>query len=75
MLIAEIMIATPAVRALVRDDKIHQIYSVIQTGNQFGMRTMNQSLHESVRRGVIRMDDAMTATTDVEDLKMMFERG
>ncbi len=75
VLIAEIMIATPAVRALVRDDKIHQIYSVIQTGTQFGMRTMNQSLHEACRRGLIRMEDAMSATTDVDDLQMMFERG
>ncbi len=42
----EIMIATPAIRAIIRDDKVHQIYSMIQSGQKFGMKTMNQSLAE-----------------------------
>ena len=49
MLAAEIMLATPAIRALIRDGKSHQIYSQIQTGGRMGMRTMTQSLAELVR--------------------------
>jgi twitching motility protein PilT len=40
----EIMVATPAIRALIRDDKIHQIYSAMQAGKKHGMQTMNDSL-------------------------------
>ncbi len=43
---AEIMIATPAIRALIRDDKIHQIYSAMQSGKKHGMQTMNDSLFQ-----------------------------
>jgi twitching motility protein PilT len=42
---AEIMVATPAIRALIRDDKIHQIYSAMQSGKKFGMQTMNDALY------------------------------
>ena len=40
----EIMVATPAIRNLIREEKIHQIYSAMQAGQKFGMQTMNQSL-------------------------------
>jgi twitching motility protein PilT len=43
---AEIMVATPAIRALIRDEKIHQIYSAMQAGKKFGMQTMNDSLYQ-----------------------------
>jgi twitching motility protein PilT len=43
---AEIMVATPAIRALIRDDKIHQIYSAMQSGKKHGMQTMNDSLFQ-----------------------------
>src|SRR3979490_793419 len=43
---AEIMVATPAIRALIRDDKIHQIYSAMQSGKKFGMQTMNDALFQ-----------------------------
>jgi len=42
---AEIMVATPAIRALIRDDKVHQIYSAMQSGKKFGMQTMNDALY------------------------------
>jgi len=45
----EIMVATPAIRNLIREEKIHQIYSAMQAGQKFGMQTMNQSLAELVR--------------------------
>src|SRR5574339_870661 len=42
----EIMVATPAIRALIRDDKIHQIYSAMQAGKKHGMQTMNDALYQ-----------------------------
>ncbi|MHC5079403.1 MAG: type IV pilus twitching motility protein PilT, partial [Planctomycetota bacterium] len=74
VLAAEIMVCTPAVRALVREDKAHQIYSIIQTGGKYGMRTMNQSLYELYRAGLITYDDALSRSTDPEDLKRTFQR-
>jgi twitching motility protein PilT len=54
----EIMIGTPAVRNLIRENKIAQMYSAIQTGQQFGMQTLDQNLQELVRRGVVSRDEA-----------------
>ena len=73
VLAAEIMIANPAVRALIRDDKAHQIYSVIQTSGKMGMRTMNSSLYELYRSGLITYEDALSCSTDTEELKRMFQ--
>ncbi len=64
---AEIMIANSAVKALIRDDKAHQIYSIIQTGGKYGMRTMNQSLVDLVVKRLVSYDDAFERTTDPED--------
>jgi twitching motility protein PilT len=66
---AEIMICTPAVRALIRENKSHQIYSQIQTGQRLGMRTMAQSLAELVKAGKVRVDDADRAVSDVAELR------
>jgi len=74
VLAAEIMVATDAVRAMIRDDKAHQIYSVIQTGSRQQMRTMNQALHELYRAGQITYDTAYGHTMDPEDLKRLFQR-
>jgi twitching motility protein PilT len=73
-LVAEIMIANPAVRALIRDDKAHQIYSIIQTGGRLGMATMNQSLADLVKKGTITIEDALLRTSDQEDLKRLLGR-
>lgn len=70
----EIMIANSAVRALIRDDKAHQIYSIIQTGGKLGMQTMNQSLCHLVRKHEITLDQAMSYSSDVEDLKRTLSR-
>jgi hypothetical protein len=43
---AEILVVTPAIRALIRDDKIHQIYSSMQSGKKFGMQTLNDALYQ-----------------------------
>jgi twitching motility protein PilT len=70
-LAAEIMLATPAVRALVREGKTHQIYSQIQTGGRTGMKTMAQSLAELVRAGRVRLDDAERSCADPNELRTL----
>ncbi len=56
----EIMIATPAIRNLIREDKVAQMYSAIQTGQGHGMQTMDQSLNDMVTRGVVGRHEART---------------
>ena len=66
---AEIMLATPGIRALVRDGKSHQIYSQVQTGGRLGMRTMAQSLANLVAEGKVRLADAERALSDPSELQ------
>ncbi|MCP4595195.1 type IV pilus twitching motility protein PilT [Neptuniibacter sp.] len=54
----EIMIGTPAIRNLIREDKVAQMYSAIQTGASFGMKTLDQSLQELVQKGMISRETA-----------------
>ncbi len=68
-LAAEILVATPGIRALIRDGKAHQIYSQIQTGGRLGMRTMTQSLAELVDSGQVRMQDAEAVLSDAGELR------
>jgi twitching motility protein PilT len=67
----EIMVATPAIRNLIREEKIHQIYSAIQSGSKFGMQTMNQSLFELVRRRAITREDALNRSTNPDELAQL----
>ncbi len=71
----EILICTPAVRALIRDSKIHQIYSIMQVGTKHGMRTMNHSLYDLVRGRKVEMSEAMLRSSDPDELKEMLQRG
>ena len=65
----EILLPTPAIRNLIREDKIHQIYSQMQVGQEkTGMMTMNQSLATWAEKGIIDSDTAMTYTTMPEEL-------
>ncbi|TNF04714.1 MAG: type IV pilus twitching motility protein PilT [Deltaproteobacteria bacterium] len=65
----EILLPTPAIRNLIREDKIHQIYSQMQVGQEkTGMMTMNQSLATWVEKGVLDADTAMAYTTMPEEL-------
>ena len=75
VLAGEIMVANSAVRSLIRDDKAHQIYSIIQTGGKEGMRTMNQSLLQLYQANLVSYEEALTHTTDPDDLKRTFQRG
>jgi twitching motility protein PilT len=54
----EIMVGTPAIRNLIRENKVAQMYSMIQTGSQFGMQTLDQSMLDLVRRNVISVSEA-----------------
>jgi twitching motility protein PilT len=74
VLATEILISNPAVRSLIRDSKIHQLYSVIQTSQREGMRTMNQTLYELFQKGLISYDEAFARTTDTEDLARLFKK-
>ncbi|GAG61293.1 unnamed protein product, partial [marine sediment metagenome] len=60
----ELLIATPAVRNLIRIEKTHQLYTLMQTGAQFGMQTMDQSLKNLVKRGLISFETALSRARD-----------
>jgi twitching motility protein PilT len=67
----EILVATPAIRNLIREEKIHQIYSAMQAGQKFGMQTMNQSLLTLVQHGTIARDEALNRTMDPQELTQL----
>jgi twitching motility protein PilT len=73
-LCSEIMVPTAAIRALIREDKCHQIMSNIQTGAKYGMRTMNQSLLDLYKSKAITWDICITRSADPEDLRRMAQR-
>ncbi len=72
----EVMVPTPAIRNLIRDDKVHQIYSTMQTGQEkLGMQTMNQSLATLYQRRMITLEAALTASSMKDELEQMIARG
>jgi twitching motility protein PilT len=70
----EIMIGVPAVRNLIRESKIHQIPSIIQTGTQYGMQTLDQVLVELVTKRIVTLDEAITKTTNPDIFKEIQKR-
>jgi twitching motility protein PilT len=71
VLVSEVMVCTPAIRACIRDDKVHQIYGLMQAGSKFGMQTMNQSLFRAYTNRQISLDEAMTSSSDTIELEQM----
>jgi twitching motility protein PilT len=72
----ELMVPNPAIRNLIRDETIHQIYSQMQIGqDKFGMQTINQSLASLFQRRLISMDDAMARSNDMEELRQLIGGG
>ncbi len=71
IMVCELLMATPAIRNLVREAKIEQIPTLIQTGSKFGMQTMNQSLAELYKKKCISYQSALEYTSTPEDLKKM----
>jgi twitching motility protein PilT len=70
-LAAEVLVATPAVRNLIREGKIYQIYSLMQTGAKFGMITMDQHLAQLVDSGKVTLDAALERCSSEEDLRRL----
>ena len=71
-LAAEVMIPNAAIRNLIREEKVHQIYSQMQVGQtKFGMQTMSQSLINLVQRNLISADEALGHATELEEVKTM----
>ncbi len=71
VLAMEIMVCTPGIKAMIRDDKTHQIYGLMQAGQKHGMQTMNQSLHQAVINNWITMEEAISRSADVAELSQM----
>src|SRR5215207_8011003 len=71
---AEILVVTPAVRALIRDDKIHQIYSTMQSGKKFGMQTMNDALYNLYMSREVSDDECLRVTSDPNEFLRMIGR-
>jgi twitching motility protein PilT len=72
----EIMVPTPAIRNLIRDDKVHQIYGAMQAGQEkLGMQTANQSLASLYMKRLISLETAMTASSNKDELQDMINRG
>ncbi len=65
---AEVMVCTPAIRALIRDEKIHQIYSLMQAGKKHGMQTMNDSLQQLYFRREVELKEAVRRSADPAEL-------
>ncbi len=71
----EILVPNPAIRNLVREDKIHQIYSAMQSGQEkFGMQTFNQSLASLYQRGLIALETALSRSSNPDELHDMISR-
>ncbi|MDQ3158670.1 MAG: type IV pilus twitching motility protein PilT [bacterium] len=68
---AEILIATPAVRNIIREGKSHQLEAVIQTGAEYGMQSMDKTLVELIHQGTITYDEARNYAVDIEELDRM----
>jgi twitching motility protein PilT len=72
----EVMVPNAAIRNLIREDKIHQIYSSMQVGQEkFGMQTMNQSLASLYQRRMISMETALSRSSDLDELRNMIGQG
>ena len=70
----EVMVPTPAIRTLIRDDKVHQIHSQMQMGQEkYQMMTFNQSLFNLAGRGLITKEEAFGRSSDTDELAMMFK--
>ncbi len=71
----EIMVPNPAIRNLIRENKIQQLYGQMQIGQEkFGMQTLNQSLFNLYSRRLITLEEALNRSLEVDELKLMLEQ-
>ncbi|MGQ0766499.1 MAG: type IV pilus twitching motility protein PilT [Gemmatimonadota bacterium] len=73
-LAAEILVITPAIRALIRDDKIHQIYSLMQSGKKFGMQTLNDALYQLYVAREVTEEECLRTSGDPNEFLRMIGR-
>ncbi len=67
----EVLVATPAIRAVIRDAKVQQIYGLMQAGKKHGMQTLNDAFHQLVLQGEIKLDEALKRSSDANELLRM----
>ena len=72
---AEILVVTPAIRALIRDDKVHQIYSLMQSGKKFGMQTLNDALYQLYITRQVSADECVRVSSDPNEFLRMIGKG
>jgi twitching motility protein PilT len=68
---AEILVATPAIRAVIRDDKVHQIYGLMQAGKKFGMQTLNDALYQLYTAREVALDECLRVSGDPNEFLRM----
>ncbi len=73
-LATEVLVVNAAIRSMIRESKVHQVYSSIQTGQKEGMKTMNQALADLYKQRIITYEDACGRTTDVNDLLRLLNK-
>jgi twitching motility protein PilT len=75
LMAVEVMVPNQAIRNLIREDKVHQIYSMMQAGqSKFGMQTMNQSLFELYKKGLLSQEEAIGRSSVPEELISMMQK-
>ncbi|MGZ8456849.1 MAG: type IV pilus twitching motility protein PilT [Gemmatirosa sp.] len=74
VLAAEVLVVTPAIRALIRDDKVHQIYSLMQGGKKFGMQTLNDALYQLYLNKQVTVEEAVRVTSHPNEFLQMIGR-
>jgi twitching motility protein PilT len=72
---AEVLVVTPAIRALIRDDKVHQIYSLMQSGKKFGMQTMNDALYQLYVNRMVSAEECVRSSGDPNEFLRMIGKG
>src|SRR5207237_7750995 len=76
VLAIEVMVPNAAIRNLIREDKVHQIYSSMQVGqSKFGMQTFNQSLAFLIQRGQISLEEGLNRSSDQDELRNLLTSG
>ena len=72
----EIMVPTPGIRNLIRENKIHQLYSAMQSGQgKHGMQTFNQSLYQILQKRLVTVEEALGRSSDPDELRGMITEG
>ena len=74
VMLAEVLVCTPAIKAVIREGKTHQIYSLMQAGQKFGMQTMNQALLQAVQDRALNPQDALDFSHDRQELEGMLAK-